>query len=55
MCKIMEDMRNETLEAAALKMLEDGVLSYELIAKYTNLTVEEVKKLAENLKTSVRE
>ena len=37
MCKAMEDMRNEA---------KDGVLSYEKIAQYSGLTVDEVKELA---------
>ena len=54
MCKAMEDMRNEA-RAEALKeksisvareMIKDGVLSYEKIAQYSGLTVDEVKELA---------
>ena len=54
MCKAMEDMRNEApREAEKMKairmarlMIEDGKLSYEDIAMYTELTLEEVEKIA---------
>ena len=54
MCKAMEDMRNEAArEAEKMKairmarlMIEDGKLSYEDIAMYTELTLEEVEKIA---------
>ncbi len=49
MCKVMEDMRNEAVNARnveiALEMIKDGKLSLELIAKYSGLTVAEVEKL----------
>ncbi|MDY4893906.1 MAG: hypothetical protein SO130_10960 [Agathobacter sp.] len=53
MCKAMEDMRNEAaLEAERMKavriarlMLEDGTLSYDKIAAFTELTVKEVQEL----------
>ena len=53
MCKAMEDMRNEAArEAEKMKavrmarlMLEDGTLSYEKIAAFTELTVKEVQEL----------
>lgn len=38
-----KEMRKET----ALKMLKDGELAIDKIAKYTGLKVEEVKQLAE--------
>lgn len=52
MCKAMEDMRNEAArEAEKMKairmtrlMIEDGKLSYEDIAMYIELTLEEVEK-----------
>lgn len=48
MCKMMEDMRNEAVRADkvanALTMLADG-LSYEKVAKYSGLTIEEIKEL----------
>ncbi len=51
MCKVMEDMRNEAVKTdrirTALVLLQEGLFSNEIIAKATNLTVEEVKKLAE--------
>ena len=54
MFKAMEDMRNETRAEAlkeksisvARKMLKDGKFSYEEIAEYSDLTVDEVKELA---------
>ena len=54
MCKAMEDMRNEAArEAEKMKairmarlMIEDGKLSYEDIAMYTELTLEEAEKIA---------
>ena len=52
MCKVMEDMRNQTLKEGmtevALRMLTDGTLSLEKIAEYSGLSIEEVKKLSEN-------
>ena len=55
MCKAMEDMRNETRAEAlkeksisvARKMLKAGKFSYEEIAEYSDLTVDEVKELAD--------
>lgn len=57
MCKMMEDMRNEaiieaTREAAiktASKLLRFEKLSCEKVSEYTNLPLEEVKKLAKEL------
>ena len=50
MCKAMEDMRNEAIKEKAISvarlMIKDGELSYEKIAKYSGLTVDEVKALA---------
>ncbi|MCM1061430.1 MAG: PD-(D/E)XK nuclease family transposase [Eubacterium sp.] len=50
MCKIMEDIRNEGAKERskqnALNMLADGKLSVKDIAKYSGLTVAEVKALA---------
>ncbi|MDO5416202.1 MAG: PD-(D/E)XK nuclease family transposase [Lachnospiraceae bacterium] len=51
MCKAMEDMRNEADFAArkktAFNMLSLGKLSYEEIASCTELSLEEIKALAE--------
>lgn len=51
MCKIVEELREEArIEAkrqTALSMIEDGKLSFEDIAKYSGLTLEEVKALTE--------
>ena len=54
MCKSMEDMRNETRAEAlkeksisvARKMLKAGKFSYEEIAYFSGLTIDEVKELA---------
>ena len=52
MCKMMEDMRNEVeLElkrSIARNLIEMGTLSIEDIAKATDLSVDEVKLIAEN-------
>lgn len=49
MCKVMEDMRYETLKEGAInsakRMLEDGALTLEKIAEYAGLSLDEVKKL----------
>lgn len=47
MCKIMEDMIIEDRKEMACRMLNDGILSLEKIAEYTGLSIEEVKKLAD--------
>ena len=50
MCKVFEELAEkrviENNKAIAEKMLVDGVLSKEMIAKYANLSIEEVKELA---------
>ncbi|MCM1167607.1 MAG: hypothetical protein NC299_15400, partial [Lachnospiraceae bacterium] len=50
MCKIMEELvsegKKERSEQIALNMLSDGKLSVKDIAKYSGLTVAEVKALA---------
>lgn len=49
MCKIMEDMINETLKESAVntakRMIVDGILALEKIAEYAGLSLDEVKKL----------
>ena len=49
MCKIMEDMRNETLKESAVntarRMIIDGILTLEKISEYAGLSLDEVKKL----------
>lgn len=49
MCKVMEDMRRETLKEAAVnaarRMLSDGLLTVEKIAEYAGLPLEEVKEI----------
>jgi len=51
MCKVMEDMRNETVleerRRIARTFLLMGELSYEKIAEGTKLSIEEIEKLAE--------
>lgn len=50
MCKVMEDMRNETALAERRRIARAfvlmGELSYEKIAEGTELTIEEIEKLA---------
>ena len=49
LCKVMEDMRNETAERTkieiAMDMIKDGELSLEQIAKYSKLALERVKEM----------
>ena len=45
MCKIMEDMRNESLKEVALRMLAAGKYALEEIANISGLSLDEVKKL----------
>lgn len=56
MCKVMEDMRNEAAKMKAVHiarlMLDGGKLSYEDIAAYTELTIEEVEKIASEKKSA---
>ena len=51
MCKIVEELRDEAERERMVKnaqaMLDDGKLSFEDIAKYSGLTLDEVKALAE--------
>ena len=51
MCKSMEEMRNEASRAKAVqiarRMLDSGKLTYEEIAEFSDLTIEEVKTLDE--------
>ena len=53
MCKAMEDMRNETIHENAVqiakRMLKSGKLSYEEVAEFAELDVEEVKALGEKV------
>lgn len=45
MCKIMEDMRNQSLKEVALRMLSAGKYALEEIANISGLSLDEVKKL----------
>ena len=53
MCRVMEEMRNETARAKAIKvakgMLQSGKLSYEEIAEIAELSIDEVKALDEKV------
>ena len=49
MCRIMDEMKKETVIEIALNLLKIGKNSYEEIANATGLTLDEVKKLAEQL------
>ena len=53
MCRAMEEMRNETAHEKAVqiarRMLKSGKLSYEEVAEYAELTVDEVKALDEKV------
>ena len=46
MSKIVEDLINEEKKEIALKLLQDGKLQEEEIAKYLGFTVEQVKEMA---------
>ena len=50
MCRVMEEMRNETAELRSVEiaqqMIQDGKLSLEEIARYSMLAIERVKELA---------
>lgn len=45
MCRIMEDMRTESLKEVALRMLSAGKYALEEIANISGLSLDEVKKL----------
>lgn len=45
MCKIMEEIIDSEKRECALRMLADGELSLDKIAKYSGLTLEQVKEL----------
>ena len=51
MCRAMEEMRNEASRSKAIqiarRMLDSGKLTYEEIAEFSDLTIEEVKTLDE--------
>ncbi len=47
MCRISEEIRRDTAEEIALKMLRESNLSIEKIAEITSLTVDEVRALAD--------
>ena len=45
MCKVMEDMRNESLKEVALRMIAAGKYALEEIVNISGLSLDEVKKL----------
>lgn len=45
MCRIMEDMRNESLKEVAVRMLIAGKYALEEIANISGLSLEEVNQL----------
>lgn len=47
MCKAMEDMITDEKKEIALRMIEKGKLPLEEIAEYSDLSLEEVQKLAD--------
>ena len=51
-CDILEEMKNEAVERDrienAIKMINDGLLSIDMIAKYSGLSIEKVRELAGN-------
>ena len=49
MSKIMDELIYSEKKEIASRMLEDGVLTYEKIAEYTGLSVEEVENLEGNM------
>lgn len=53
MCKIMEDIRNQAMEEERINLAKNLIgshkLSFEEIAVYTNLSLEQVKELAQNI------
>ena len=55
MCKAMDEMRNEAAKMKAVHiarlMLDGGKLSYEDITVYTELTIEEIEKIASEKKS----
>ena len=45
MCKVMEDMRKDSLKEVALRMLKAGKYALDEIAAISGLSLDEVKKL----------
>lgn len=45
MCRVLEEMRKDERIECALEMLADGT-PYKKVAKYSKLSIEEVKELA---------
>ena len=52
MCRAMEELEKNTRITAARKMIQRGKLSYEEISEYMDLSLEEVKALAEEMLAS---
>ena len=49
MCKVFDEIREESRKDIALELIALGEDSYEKIAKVTKLSIEEVKQLAEGV------
>ena len=47
MCKIVEELIDNEKKESAIRMLQDGELPLEKIAKYSGLTIEQVKELSQ--------
>ena len=45
MCKIMEDMRDDSLKEISKRMTTDGALTPEKIVEYVGISLDEGKKL----------
>ena len=50
MCKAMEELLNDEKIQTALRMLSKNKYSYEEIAEISDLTVEQIRKIAEEFK-----
>ncbi len=49
MSDLIEELLADARKSTAKRMLADGELSFEKIAKYTNIPVKEVERLADEL------
>lgn len=54
MCKIMEDLIDNEKRECALRMLADGELPLEKIAKYSGLNLEQVKGLLQLKENAIK-
>ena len=47
MCQVLEDIRNGAARETAVRMIQDGEVSLEKIARYVlSLSIDELKKMA---------